>query len=246
MSGNAAAPIEGQQQPTQPLLGYFLQELLLDEEKQISVGQCIVQAAKSQAVIPPLLLGLGVELDLKFRSKWLIDHLYNLGFSVTYDEVRRYKQSVLVANQESPVLPTYPDSFTQWVADNVDHNTVTLDGLGTFHGMGVVAASTLTSSSASSFIRKKVVRIAKCSVKDLTKNRGIPVLSYCAPVKPGLSSISFNSISSLLSPLTLPLLYNDNLLWRCGWMARDSTGLATCSMFPRAITHQLQWLLSFL
>ena len=118
-SGNAAAPIEGQQQPMQPLLGYFLQELLLDEEKQISVGQCIVQAAKSQAVIPPLLLGLGVELDLKFRSKWLIDHLNNLGFSVTYGEVRRYKQSVLVANQESPVLPTYPDSFTQWVADNI-------------------------------------------------------------------------------------------------------------------------------
>jgi hypothetical protein len=70
-------------------------------------------------------------------------------------------------------------------------------------------------------------RIAKCSVKDLTKSRGIPILSYCAPIKSGLSSISFNSISSLLSPLTLPSLYNCNLLWRCGWMTRDSTETGT-------------------
>jgi hypothetical protein len=49
-----------------PLLGYFLQELLTDETKQVSVGQCIVQAAKSQAVIPPLLLGLGVAFKISF------------------------------------------------------------------------------------------------------------------------------------------------------------------------------------
>lgn len=49
-----------------PLLGYFLQELLTDEVKQVSVGQCIVQAAKSQAVIPPLLLGLGVAFKISF------------------------------------------------------------------------------------------------------------------------------------------------------------------------------------
>ena len=31
--------------------------------------------------------------------------------------------------------------FAQWVADNVDHNTTTLDGKNTFHGMGIIGAS---------------------------------------------------------------------------------------------------------
>ena len=31
--------------------------------------------------------------------------------------------------------------FAQWVAGNVDHNTATLDGKNTWHGMGIIAAS---------------------------------------------------------------------------------------------------------
>ena len=38
-------------------------------------------------------LGLGVEMDHSFSSKWLINELNTLGFSVSYDEVVRYKQS---------------------------------------------------------------------------------------------------------------------------------------------------------
>ena len=29
----------------------------------------------------------------------------------------------------------------QFVADNVDHNSRTLDGMNTFHGMGIIAVS---------------------------------------------------------------------------------------------------------
>ena len=36
--------------------------------------------------------------------------------------------------------------FTQYIADNVDHNVITLDGSGTFHGMGITSASTKTPS----------------------------------------------------------------------------------------------------
>ena len=30
----------------------------------------------------------------------------------------------------------------QYIADNVDHSLVTVDGTGTFHGMGIIAAVT--------------------------------------------------------------------------------------------------------
>jgi hypothetical protein len=32
-------------------------------------------------------------------------------------------------------------SFTQWVGDNVDHNVASIDGRGSFHGMGLIAVS---------------------------------------------------------------------------------------------------------
>ena len=31
----------------------------------------------------------------------------------------------------------FPGMFIQYIADNVDHNVITLDGSGTFHGMGI-------------------------------------------------------------------------------------------------------------
>lgn len=39
-------------------------------------------------------------------------------------------------------IPDLSTEFVQYVADNVDHNIRTLDGLGTFHGMGMIAAIT--------------------------------------------------------------------------------------------------------
>ena len=34
------------------------------------------------------------------------------------------------------------DMSVLFVADNVDHNIITIDGKGTFHGMGVIASGT--------------------------------------------------------------------------------------------------------
>jgi len=91
----------------------------------------------------PILFGLGVEIDHVFGSKWLISQLSRLGFSISYDEVVRYKQSVIQSENSDSLIAEYlPGAFTQWVADNVDHNLATLDGQGTFHGMGIIAVST--------------------------------------------------------------------------------------------------------
>ena len=59
-------------------------------------------------------------------------------------------------------------SFVQYIADNVDHNIRSLDGFGTFHGMGIIAASTPCIKTARSVPR------ANPSIKEttaLTKNK---------------------------------------------------------------------------
>ena len=94
-SENSIADVEeGKKYIPESLLA-FLETIIKSKVKQNSIGQCIVYAARPRSVIPPIPFGLGVEMDHVFSSKWDTNQLSDLGFSITYDEVTRYKQSVL-------------------------------------------------------------------------------------------------------------------------------------------------------
>ena len=123
------------------LLRYFLSLLINQRLKVESIGQCIMRGLFPRSVILPILLSLSVEMDYMFASRWLIDQLNKFGFAESYGEVNRFKQGVLVNEDVTNLIQSClgPDGFLTFAADNVDHNTNTLDGHGTFHGMGVIA-----------------------------------------------------------------------------------------------------------
>lgn len=76
-----------------------------------------------------------------FASKFLIDSLSSHVFCSLYTVVQKYERSVAV--NQGPDIPGYtPDIFIQHVSDNVHHNTPTLEGSGTFRGMGIIAPMT--------------------------------------------------------------------------------------------------------
>ena len=124
-------------------LALLLDTIMPSKRKRKSIGQCIVYATRPRYAIPPVLFGLGVQVDHVFGSRWLVDQLSRLGFSISH-EVSRYNQSVLQTEQVEEWISTNESGFIQWSADNVDHNTVTLDGKNTFHGMGIIASTTST------------------------------------------------------------------------------------------------------
>lgn len=76
-----------------------------------------------------------------FASKFLIDVLNSLGFCSSYYEVSKF-QSCAAVCKRTYVPDTFGDGLVQFSADNVDHNLITLDGSGTFHGMGITASIT--------------------------------------------------------------------------------------------------------
>ena len=86
-------------------------------QKVAAIGQAIVQAVRPRAVVAPLQLGLAVQVHHLYRSRFLApDKLA--------DDI------------------DLPDIALLFAGDNVDHNILTIDGRGTFHGMGFVAALT--------------------------------------------------------------------------------------------------------
>ena len=47
-----------------------------------------------------------------------------------------------------------------FAADNVDHNIITLDGKGTFHGMGMIAAMTPAQKTSPRILRQKTTELS--------------------------------------------------------------------------------------
>ena len=84
---------------------------------------------------------LGVEVDHTLVSKQQFIKLSRLRFSVNPDEVTRYKQSTTVNENVNDIIKNVRSG------DNVDHDVSSLNGKGTFHGMGVVILSTSLSDN---------------------------------------------------------------------------------------------------
>ena len=195
----------------------LLEILISQPVKQNSIGQSIVYASRPRTVIPPIQFGIGVEMDHLFGSKWLITELSRLGFSISYDEVTRYKQSVIQTEDAMEVADSFsPDTFTQFVADNVDHNICTLDGKGTFHGMGIISTSTNRAGMNDSQ-RMGVRRQKAKKTVDVIKNKGIQLVSYIKTDKLGLSCISYKPLQQLQFPYILPTDITTDLLWHTAY-----------------------------
>lgn len=102
------------------------------ERKIVSIDQAIVQTSIPRKLIAPLRIGFGVQMHHQFGSKFLIEVLHSLGFCSSY---QRFERSA--ATSQGTQINKTDDQF---LADNVDYNTGTLDGHNTFDGMGIIAA----------------------------------------------------------------------------------------------------------
>lgn len=139
-------------------LNTFLMHLFKRKDanlKLAAIGQAIIQIIRPNKVLPPLQIGLGVQMHKVFGSRFLVDTLNRLGFCSSYMEVRKFEMNA--AAQQGLDLPSATKNRTiQFVADNVDHNLVTMDGHNTFHGMGIIAVTTPGVNQPKSIPRRDV------------------------------------------------------------------------------------------
>ena len=77
-------------------LRLFIEKLIKNLLKQSSIVQAIVSAVKPRSALSPILFAVGVEMDNIFGCKWQLIELNRIGFSVSLDEIVRYKQSTAI------------------------------------------------------------------------------------------------------------------------------------------------------
>jgi len=52
-----------------------------------------------------------------------------------------------VQSDDTDLPLSVPPGFTQWSADNIDHNVCPIDGRGTFHGMRIISMTSRNSAA---------------------------------------------------------------------------------------------------
>ena len=183
--------------------------------KQLSLSQRIVQATKPRTVIALIPFGVGIDIDKSTGCKQLITHLARLGFSVTPEDVSRYKQSAIegMDNDESK-QEELSSGYKQWVADNVNH-VATLTGKGTFHGMGIICVDTKPTGSF-----RKIPRLKERQPAALfTNNCGVEIVPYQQASRIGIAKFKFDPISQITSSLinSASTMATYDLLWHSSW-----------------------------
>lgn len=142
--------------------------------KVASIGQAIIQATRPRSVLTPLQIGLGVQIHQHCRSKFIVDSLFEMGFSASYKETVKFEKNAADGVETDIFGPTnhLEDKFVLFALDNVDHNIITLDGKGSFHGMGSIASFTPAYSKRSLVSRKKIKEL------DISKREKINIIEY--------------------------------------------------------------------
>ena len=145
-------------------------EMLVRSKNQI--GQAIAYTTHPRLAIPAIPIGLGIEMDHMFWSKFLINKLSQLCLGISYDEVNRYKQSVIENNNVTDIQKELPDdTFAQYATDNVEHNICFLDGKRTFHGMGITSMAT-HKNNTSLILNRATKRLQSKNTRNFVKNKG--------------------------------------------------------------------------
>lgn len=208
-----------------------------EDRKVAAIGQAIVQAARPRSTLAPLQIGLAIQTHHMYRSRLLLDTLHNMGFAASFKEVLRFeKNAANMFFEESMDLTEVPDLALLFAADNVDHNTATLDGKNTFHGMGMIAAYN------PSIHKHKCMPRKNTSSLDLVDKCKINIIDY------RFSQSSLKEVK--FQPLIQTLTFNNNidLLWEVSFNFKNQAPCWQGMMhgIHKEVTHQGPFSILFL
>lgn len=76
-------------------LQMFLRPIVKTDERVAVWGQNFIKACRPRSGVLPYQMGLAIQLDHRFGSKWMINKLHRLGYTESYSETQNYKYCFL-------------------------------------------------------------------------------------------------------------------------------------------------------
>ena len=150
------------------------------ERKRIAIGHSIIAAMRPRSFVSPILLAISVYVNTKLESRELVDVLSSLSFADDYRELSRLHDALMPTEKDIEVLLGDLGNF---IFDNADIDIRTLTGLGTWHVMGGIAASTPRQNNVETDIPRstktrsasEISQFSQIPIKKYTKSPGIGI-----------------------------------------------------------------------
>ncbi len=138
----------------------------------------------------------------------MVDTLHSLGFCCSYSEVRKFRYCATISNSQEKEQSTTTNTVTKYVADNVDHNLCTLDGKGTFHGMGMISIQSLSKNGN----EKRIARV-NATIEDVKKVGTVNIIQYSDDAEENMSI----KYTKLVASTIHDMFHKLDLLWTLSW-----------------------------
>lgn len=201
-------------------LSLFLNSVILSNKngdgthvskKCTSIAHATMSATRPRSFRSTIQMSVGIYLHRKFESRYLINILSSLGLCSTYHDIIKFETSSFIY----PPTRVLENSFSQFVFDNADFNSCTIDGLHTTHIMGGICCAT----PALSVIPDEPLIIVKTlpSAKDISKYGQVPIYYYEKGIESGLENIEIRDLNQFTTfQRTTQHLQPIDVLWACG------------------------------
>lgn len=181
------------------------------ENRMLTIAHILISSVRPRQFVSPIMLGLSSMLHKKHGSKDLIDCLSFLGLCSSYTETLLFEASIV--NQ--PEHYNLKDAtFLQFVFDNADHNTNTIDGNNTFHAMGGIMCVTPSSSVESG---GNIKRLSKMSSSGEIGKFGFILLKHFQKGSSlGLKEVTIKDVH-VIKPTSTEIEFNcADIVWLFG------------------------------
>ena len=178
-----------------------------------SIGQAIAQVCRPKTLQMTIPMAIGIQLHHSHACRELNDTMFRLGYTVSYTTVQNFERAAAATTSDALPQPDPPGTIRQYIADNVDWNSATLDGKGSVHVQGMMSAVTpglisgpcrISKTNPTSEELKKLISV---NIKYISST-DIKISSY-------LSGLKFKSISHSKTPNHYLLHNRLDLLYHC-------------------------------
>jgi len=157
-------------------LQMFLRPIVKTDERVAVWGQNFIKACRPRSGVLPHQMGLAVQLDHRFGSKWMLNNLHRLGYTESYSETQNYKYCFLNSRSgyDAPDCPGNLDTIVE-ETDNQINDEVAVDTA--LEDLSVMTASESERSSEDQVVSMDVVETNNAVTQFVGDNIDLNIVS---------------------------------------------------------------------
>ena len=146
-----------------------LRPIVKTDERVAVWGQNFIKACRPRSEVLPHQMGLAIQLDHRFGSKWMLNKLHRLGYTESYSETQNYKYCFLNSRRgdDAPDTSGTLDTIVEETDDQIT-DEVAIDAALEDQSVMTASESEMSSNDQAVFIEFCEWRLGKQTMQSVS------------------------------------------------------------------------------